>query len=75
MRIKVRIFKATADHVQLALFVNGGLASGQCGLALRVSEVVEFLLRLNPDRVEVDLENVTDDLRSRLQGFTAVTFV
>lgn len=75
MRTRIKVLRQVPGFVQLALFINGNLASGQCGIVVRPPELVELILRLAPDRVEVDTEMVDDDIRQRLQGFAAVVWL
>lgn len=74
MRLVLRINSANKMHVNLSVWVNGGLATGTCGLTLRVSEVADFIVHTNPDKVSVDRENITEDVFRRVAGFKNVWF-
>lgn len=58
--------EAEDGSVNLSLFVNGAIASGNCGITVRRSELVDFIRQVNPDGVEVDREQVSGFLVAQL---------
>ena len=74
IRLAVRIRRGD-DLVELDLFVNGHVVSGNCGITLRASEITAFLVKLAPDEIEVDRENITTDVFHRVAGFKNTRFV
>lgn len=74
MKLSLRITGVDTYHVRMDMLLNGALVSGPCGIHVRDSELVDFILKLDPDLVEVDSENVTALIRRRLRGLTAVRF-
>ena len=75
IRLSVRIRRGAAKHAELDLFVNGQMVSGPCGITIRAAEITGFLAKLDPDTIEVDRENITDDMFHRLAGFKNTRFV
>lgn len=75
MRLEIYIDHQTNEHIFMQLLVNSQRVTGECGITLRVAEITAFMLRLNPDRVDVMRENVSEDLFHRLIGFKNVNFV
>lgn len=74
IRLSVRIRRG-GKNVELDLFVNGQLVSGPCGITVRAAEITPFLAKLDPDEIEVDRENITDDVFHRVAGFKNTRFV
>lgn len=75
MNLTLRILESGRAHVKLALYVNGGLVSGPCGITVRRAELVEFVLRVDPEEIEVDRENISSYVWERLRGFKALRLV
>lgn len=75
LKVEVIITNATDSHARLQLYLNGGLVSGPQGITLRVSDLLPFLYRLDPERIQVYPENITDRVRSRLKGCRNVFFL
>lgn len=67
--LKVRIKKEIDGSLFMDMYVNGGIVSGACGMTIRVTEIVAFLLKVSPDNILIDREGVSDDLLFRLRGF------
>lgn len=74
MRTALRIDECSRSHVKLALWINGDLVSGPCGITIRVANLVDFILRLQPDRVEAVRENITEDVFHRICSFKETRF-
>lgn len=70
MRIALRIDRSAADFVFATMWINGGKAAGE--LVIRMADIVSLVVRLDPDVVECDRENVSQEVLDRLQGFKAL---
>lgn len=75
MRLALKLDRIQQGIAFFDMHVNAARVTGQCGISIRVSEMREFLLRINPDLVEVDREMVTDQDFHRLAGIKAVRFL
>lgn len=74
-RLEVRIDHGSKSAVHMDLLFNGEQISGPCGITIRVGEVTALLAKLEPDLIEVDRENITDDVFHRVCGFKNTRFV
>lgn len=75
IKIEVIVTSATDSHARLQLYLNGGLVSGPQGITVRVSDLLPFLYRLDPERIQVYRENITDRVFHRLVGYRSVIFL
>lgn len=75
MRLALKINRIEQGLAFMDMHVNAARVSGNCGITMRMSELKEFLLRVNPDLVEVDREMITDNDFHRLAGFSFVRFL
>ncbi len=71
----VRVVEHDKTHIKLAMLLNGELITGACGVTLRNAELVRFIMRLSPEQIDVDRENISDDIFHRLAGFKNTRFV
>lgn len=75
MNLTLRIIENDRSHVKMAMYLNGGLVSGACGITIRRSELVEFVIRLDPEELEVDREQISSYVWERLRGFKKLKLV
>lgn len=74
MRLALKLDRIQENIAFFEMYVNAARVTGSCGISIRLPELREFLLRLDPDLVEVNREMLTDHDFHRLAGLKAVRF-
>lgn len=75
MTLSLKLTRIQEGIAFFDMYANAARVTGPCGISMRLSEVREFLLRIQPDLVEVDREMLTDHDFHRLAGLKAVRFI
>lgn len=66
-RIRCRVIHSNNHHTKIQLWLNGDLITGDHSLIVRNRDVNYLVVKLKPDVIIVDRENVSDDLWKRIK--------
>lgn len=69
--ISLQISSRGDDHSSITLLINGNRVTDGF-IVLRNSETVPFVVQLQPSRIEIDGELLSEDLKLRLQHYESV---
>ncbi len=73
MRITFRVTDLNPAHVRLSIWVNGGLICDPGGICLRVDELLPFVDRVKPERIECGAGIEEAEVKKHLRGVIRVT--
>lgn len=74
-RIRARVNHSDNRYTKLQVWLNGDLITGEGALVIRNADVIALCLRLKPEVVIVDRENVSDDLWKRIKHYEPVELI
>lgn len=66
-RIRARVNHSDNRFTKLQVWLNGDLITGEHALVIRNADLMALCLRLKPEVLIVDRENVSDDLWKRIK--------
>lgn len=75
VRIRARVNHADNRYTKLQVWLNGDLITGEHALVIRNGDLMALCVRLKPEVVIVDRENVSDDLWKRIKHYDAVELI
>lgn len=75
VRIRARINHADNRYSKLQVWLNGDLITGEHALVIRNADFMHLILRLKPEIIIVDRENISDDLWKRIKHVPEVELI
>lgn len=75
VRIRARVNHSDNRYTKLQVWLNGDLITGEHALVIRNADFMAFCLRLKPEIVIVDRENISDDLWKRIKHYKTVELI
>lgn len=74
-RIRARVNHSDNRFTKLQVWLNGDLITGEHALVIRNADIMPLVLRLRPEIIIVDRENVSDDLWKRIKHVNEVELI
>lgn len=75
VRIRARVNHSDNRYTKLQVWLNGDLITGEHALVIRNADILHLLLRLRPEIIIVDRENISDDLWKRIKHVPEVELI
>lgn len=75
VRIRARVNHSDNRYTKLQIWLNGDLITGEHALVIRNADFMGLILRLRPEIIIVDRENISDDLWKRIKHVNEVELI
>lgn len=75
VRIRCRVNHSDNRYTKVQIWLNGDLITGEHAIVVRNADIMALFLRVRPEIVIVDRENISDDLWKRIKHYDAVELI